>query len=289
MNIVIVVGFISIASKAILSCWQPQQQHQPWWHQQLFVDAFIPSDARRGKSHALFLSSNNNGEQQQHYSRQGKSRALFLSSRDNKQHQQHYSRHEKTRALFLSNGDDEQQQQQQKQKPDLVDKNIFLAAIDRIRAEIRTQEVAVAAAAAAGSNGELLQQATATAEEKVDISIEEEAKQDGYIYLVGKIDVELPIGTQPQLDLTESDGPLVLVTAVGDGTRDATGIQEFDTITKISVEDATHPLVLITKQTPLQATGGSLMEASQHALSLGKTTIRLEVQRLIKGYYAPPN
>lgn len=266
MNIVIVVGFISIASKAIVSCWQPQQQHQPWWHQQLFVDAFISSDARRGKSHALFLSSNNNGEQQQHYSRQGKSRAG------------------KTRALFLSNGDDEQQQ-----KPDLVDKNIFLAAIDRIRAEIRTQEVAAAAAAAAGSNGELLQQTTATVEEKVDISIEEEAKQDGYIYLVGKIDVELPIGTQPQLDLTESDGPLVLVTAVGDGTRDATGIQEFDTITKISVEDATHPLVLITKQTPLQATGGSLMEASQHALSLGKTTIRLEVQRLIKGYYAPPN
>lgn len=287
MNIVIVVGFISIASKAIVSCWQPQQQHQPWWHQQLFVDAFILSDARRGKSHALFLSSNNNGEQQQHYSRQGKSRALFLSSRDNKQQQQHYSRQGKTRALFLSNGDDEQQQKQQ--KPDLVDKNIFLAAIDRIRAEIRTQEVAAAAAAAAGSNGELLQQTTATVEEKVDISIEEEAKQDGYIYLVGKIDVELPIGTQPQLDLTESDGPLVLVTAVGDGTRDATGIQEFDTITKISVEDATHPLVLITKQTPLQATGGSLMEASQHALSLGKTTIRLEVQRLIKGYYAPPN
>jgi len=177
-------------------------------------------------------------------------------------------------VLYLSSIDGQQQQVKQQQKPDLVDQKIFLAAIDRVRAEIDAQ------IRGGGGGGEAEQQ-------QRSISIEEEAKQDGLIYLVGKLDVTLPIGTQPELDLTESDGPFVLVTNVGDNTRDATGMQEFDTITKVSVNDESNPLVIVTKQTPLQETGGALMAATQHALALGKSDIQLEVQRLIKGYYAP--
>jgi hypothetical protein len=211
------------------------------------------------------------------------------------------SRRSTSSPIFLSSTDDQQQQQQQQQqqaeqqlqqqKPDLVDQKIFLSAIDRVRAEIdaqiRSQE-AEAAAAAAEERGEVQQQQQQQQDQDQELmSKEEEAKQDGYIYLVGKIDCTLPIGTQPELDLTESDGPLVLVTGVGDNTRDATGMQQFDTITKVIVNDETNPMVIVTKQTTLQETGGALMAASQHALTLGKSDIQLEVQRLIKGYYAP--
>ena len=204
------------------------------------------------------------------------------------------SRGTSSSSLFLSSTDDQQQQQQaeqqlQQQKPDLVDQKIFLSAIDRVRdeidAQIRFQEAA-AAAAAAEERGEVQQEQDQDQQPQF-MSKEEEAKQDGYIYLVGKIDCTLPIGTQPELDLTESDGPLVLVTGVGDNTRDATGMQQFDTITKVIVNDETNPMVIVTKQTTLQETGGALMAASQHALTLGKSDIQLEVQRLIKGYYAP--
>ena len=206
------------------------------------------------------------------------------------------SRGTSSSSLFLSSTDDQQQQQQaeqqlQQQKPDLVDQKIFLSAIDRVRdeidAQIRFQEAA-AAAAAAEERGEVQQEQDQDQQPQL-MSKEEEAKQDGYIYLVGKIDCTLPIGTQPELDLTESDGPLVLVTGVGDNTRDATGMQQFDTITKVVVNDETNPMVIVTKQTTLQETGGALMAASQHALTLGKSDIQLEVQRLIKGYYAPEN
>ena len=208
------------------------------------------------------------------------------------------SRGTSSSSLFLSSTNDDQQQQQQQaeqqlqqQKPDLVDQKIFLSAIDRVRdeidAQIRFQEAA-AAAAAAEERGEVQQEQDQDQQPQF-MSKEEEAKQDGYIYLVGKIDCTLPIGTQPELDLTESDGPLVLVTGVGDNTRDATGMQQFDTITKVIVNDETNPMVIVTKQTTLQETGGALMAASQHALTLGKSDIQLEVQRLIKGYYAPEN
>jgi hypothetical protein len=206
------------------------------------------------------------------------------------------SRSTSSSSLFLSSTDDQQQQQQaeqqlQQQKPDLVDQKIFLSAIDRVRdeidAQIRSQEAAAAAAAAA-ERGEVQQLQDQDQDQQEQFMIMgEEAKQDGHIYLVGKIDCTLPIGTQPELDLTESDGPLVLVTGVGDNTRDATGMQQFDTITKVIVNDETNPMVIVTKQTTLQETGGALMAASQHALALGKSDIQLEVQRLIKGYYAP--
>mmetsp|Transcript_37032 Transcript_37032/g.42629 ORF Transcript_37032/g.42629 Transcript_37032/m.42629 type:complete len:255 (-) Transcript_37032:208-972(-) len=182
--------------------------------------------------------------------------------------------------MYLSSIDDQQQQIKQQNKPDLVDQKMFLAAIDRVRVEIDAQ-------IRGGGCDEVSLPEQQQQPQQRSMSIEEEAKQDGFIYLVGKLDVTLPIGTQPELDLTESDGPFVLVTNVGDNTRDATGMQEFDTITKVSVNDENNPLVIVTKQTPLQETGGALMAATQHALALGKSDIQLEVQRLIKGYYAP--
>jgi len=184
--------------------------------------------------------------------------------------------------MYLSSKDDQQQQVKQQNKPDLVDQKMFLAAIDRVRVEIDAQ---IRGGGGGGDEVSLPEQQPQP--QQRSMSIEEEAKQDGLIYLVGKLDVTLPIGTQPELDLTESDGPFVLVTNVGDNTRDATGMQEFDTITKVSVNDENNPLVIVTKQTPLQETGGALMAATQHALALGKSDIQLEVQRLIKGYYAP--
>lgn len=167
-------------------------------------------------------------------------------------------------------------------KPDLVDQTLFKAAINRINDEIeaqyRAQKIAEGIATEEPSE-----------EEKQWLAEQAQAKEDEkkYVYLVGKLDVTLPIDTQPELDLTESIGPLVLVTSVWGRTAEATGMQEFDTLTKVSVDDPNQPFVAKTKCTSLEETAGALTAAAQHAIALGKTEIQLEVQRLIKGYYAP--
>ena len=167
-------------------------------------------------------------------------------------------------------------------KPDLVDQALFKAAINRINDEIEAQYRA-----------QKIAEGTATEEpseeEKQWLAEQAQAKEDEkkYIFLVGKLDVTLPIDTQPELDLTESIGPLVLVTSVWGRTAEATGMQEFDTLTKVSVDDPNQPFVAKTKGTTLEETAGALTAAAQHAIKLGKTEIQLEVQRLIKGYYAP--
>jgi hypothetical protein len=167
-------------------------------------------------------------------------------------------------------------------KPDLVDSTLFKAAIKRINDEIeaqyQTQKIAEGTATEEPSEEE-----KQWLEEQAQGKIDEET----YIYLVGKLDVTLPIDTQPELDLTESVGPLVLVTNVWGRTAEATGMQEFDTLTKVSVDDPNQPFAAKTKCTTLEETAGALTAAAQHAISLGKTEIQLEVQRLIKGYYAP--
>jgi len=167
-------------------------------------------------------------------------------------------------------------------KPDLVDQTLFQAAIhrihDEIEAQFRAQKIAEGTATEEPSEDErewLAEQAAAKDDEQK------------YLFLVGKLDVTLPIDTQPELDLTESIGPLVLVTNVWGDTAENTGLQEFDTITKISVDDPQRPFVVATKCTSLEETAGALTAAAQHSIALGKTEIQLEVQRLIKGYYAP--
>ena len=172
-------------------------------------------------------------------------------------------------------------------KPDLVDSTLFKAAINRVDDEIEAQYHAQKAAEGTGTE--------APTEDELEWLAERaraKAEEANYIFLVGKLDVTLPIDTQPELDLTESIGPIVLVTSVWGRTAEATGMQEFDTLTKISVDDddpnSNRPVFAANvKCTTLEETAGALTAAAQHAIALGKTEIQLEVQRLIKGYYAP--
>jgi hypothetical protein len=167
-------------------------------------------------------------------------------------------------------------------KPDLVDSTLFKAAINRVDDEIEAQYHAQKAAEGTGTE--------APTEDELEWLAERaraKAEEANYIFLVGKLDVTLPIDTQPELDLTESIGPIVLVTSVWGRTAEATGMQEFDTLTKVSVDDPNRPFEAKVKCTTLEETAGALTAAAQHAIALGKTEIQLEVQRLIKGYYAP--
>lgn len=167
-------------------------------------------------------------------------------------------------------------------RPDLVDRTLFKAAIDRINDEIEAQYQSQKIAEGRATE-------EPTEDERLWLAEQARAKEDekNFVFLVGKLDVVLPIDTQPELDLTESLGPLVLVTNVWGRTAEATGMQEFDTLTNVSVDDPSEPFSAKTKCTTLEETAGALTAAAQHAIALGKTEINLEVQRLIKGYYAP--
>eukprot|EP00536_Pseudo-nitzschia_multiseries_P014876 jgi/Psemu1/216159/e_gw1.782.2.1 len=164
-------------------------------------------------------------------------------------------------------------------RPELVDQTIFKAAIDRVQDEIEAQYQA-----------QLEIEPSPEGERWLADRAKAKEEDQQYVFLVGKLDVSLPIDTQPELDLTESIGPMVLVTNVWGRTAEATGMQSFDTITKVGVisdNENEPPLEYKTLGTPLQETAGALTAAAQHAIKIGKTEIQLEVQRLIKGYYAP--
>ena len=174
-------------------------------------------------------------------------------------------------------------------KPDLVDQSTFVAAVDRVEAEIQ-------------------------------VALEQQAQQEGteappplppkddVRYAIGRLFVDLPIDTQPELDLTESTGPMVLVTGVWGRTAEVSGLQMYDTITAVTVgstaADLTQPqsdteaaqstnaqttFAASCKQSSLEETAAVLTAAAQHALQNGKTEIQLEVNRLIQGYYGAPN
>jgi hypothetical protein len=167
-------------------------------------------------------------------------------------------------------------------RPDLVDSTLFKAAINRVDDEIEAQYHSQKAAEGTGT-----EEPTEEEQQWLAERARAKAEEANYIFLVGKLDVTLPIDTQPELDLTESIGPIVLVTSVWGRTAEVTGMQEFDTLTKVSVDDPDQPFVAKVKCTTLDETAGALTAAAQHAIALGKTEIQLEVQRLIKGYYAP--
>jgi hypothetical protein len=120
------------------------------------------------------------------------------------------------------------------------------------------------------------------------------------VYAMGRLFVQLPIDKQPELDLTESIGPLVLVTDIYGATAETTGIQIYDTIVKVTVDTPTTPtdpssttttttttFSAITKYMSLEQTAAVLTAAAQHAIENGQTEITLELNRLINGYYAP--
>jgi hypothetical protein len=175
------------------------------------------------------------------------------------------------------------------ERPDLVEQSTFIAAVNRVEAEIQK------------ALEQQAQQEGTEAPPPLD-------NNDDMVYAIGRIFVDLPVDTQPELDLTESVGPMVLVTGVWGRTADISGLQTFDTITKVTVGSTAAELTssgqdnevaqsttsattfaASCKQTSLEETAAILTAAAQHALQNGKTEIQLEINRLIQGYYAPPS
>jgi TolA-binding protein len=194
--------------------------------------------------------------------------------------------------------------QQQQSRPDLVDQSLFIAAVERIE-----DEIAMAMEQQQMQDQEQQDQQEGTAGPSQP---SEEEPQGDAVYAIGRIFVDLPVDRQPELDLTESIGPLVLVTGVWGRTAEVSGLQPFDTITRVTVgssaaeltgsgEDRTDGTIRTAdsltpsttfaascKQRTLEETAAVLTAAAQHAVSQGRTDIQLEVNRLILGYYAQP-
>jgi hypothetical protein len=190
------------------------------------------------------------------------------------------------------------QLESQSSRPDLVDQTLFVNAVERIEDEISMAIAEQEGGQEGGQYVELQQQ-------------QQQQQQQDTAYAIGRIFVDLPVDTQPELDLTESTGPLVLVTGVWGRTAEISGLQMFDTITKVTVGSSAAELsgsgeyqdgtiktaesqtsattfVASCKQRTLEETAAVLTAAAQHALQQGKTEIQLEINRLIQGYYATP-
>jgi hypothetical protein len=209
-------------------------------------------------------------------------------------------------------------------RPTLVDQNTFVAAIERVEDEIaRAMDIMAQ---------QQQQEGTGESNNDYDVQQQQEEETDNLqphddddnddngnvVYAIGRLFVDLPVDQQPELDLTESTGPTVLVTGVWGKTAEISGLQPFDTITRVTVgssaaalssgssgEQAVDGSITTTAtssitaettttfaasclQSTLEETAAILTAAAQHALQNGKTTIQLEVNRLIEGYYAPP-
>ncbi|KAG7369410.1 hypothetical protein IV203_032153 [Nitzschia inconspicua] len=194
-------------------------------------------------------------------------------------------------------------------RPDLVDQNVFIAAIERVEDEIAM------AMQSQQQQEEQQQQDTndsCNTQKSENEDTNDNNNNNNMVYAIGRIFVDLPVDQQPELDLTESVGPMVLVTGVWGKTAEISGLQPFDTITQVTVgssaaaltnsgeqpdgtiRTATSTIQAETtfaascKQSTLEETAAILTAAAQHALQNGKTMIQLEVNRLIQGYYAPP-
>jgi hypothetical protein len=180
-------------------------------------------------------------------------------------------------------------------KPDLVDQKAFVAAIQRIENEIfaleqqQQQEQQQQYEGGGDGDGQQQQQSPPQPQQQAP------AIDQDVVLAIGRLYVELPIDTQPELDLTESEGPLVLVTGVWGRTAEETGLQVYDTIVSVSVggdnmneqEQQTPPTFsAYTKGQTLDQTAAVLTAAAQHSLQAGGTRITLEVNRLIQGFYA---
>lgn len=165
--------------------------------------------------------------------------------------------------LILSESKESSEPDSQNVPPkNLVDKATFVAATERLLAEV---------AKASSSN-------VATSSETSDLATPEEA-----VYAIGKLSVSLRIDTQPGLDFTESTG-LVLVSGVSEETAEETGIQPLDTIVQVRAADGTFQESA--KALNLEETIAILRAATNHALDNDKTEIELELNRLIQIRYA---
>lgn len=140
--------------------------------------------------------------------------------------------------------------------PNLVDKTEFVAAMKTLQTEI------------AKANG-----MAASAQQ-----------EEPSMYAIGRLTVQLSLD-EPGLDLSDNDGAgLVLVSGVSEKTAQQSGIQFGDTIVGIRVAGSAD--FQNCQARSLEETGGMLQAAAMHAVQNGQTTIELELNRLMKCYYA---
>ena len=135
-------------------------------------------------------------------------------------------------------------------RPDLVNKESFLEAVETIEKEI------------ARINGQ----------EYIN------DKDQGIEHAIGRLEVILPI--PPGIDLVETP-QLVLVNGIDLKAHQA-GIKPLDTIVSVSVGHTYHEK---TKALTIDETFEKVKSAISHAKAQGITEIKLELNRLIKGYY----
>ncbi len=102
---------------------------------------------------------------------------------------------------------------------------------------------------------------------------------EGTEYAIGRILIDLSI--PPQIDLVETP-ELVLVNGVSEGAQDQ-GIRPLDTI--VSVSAANGAFKNKTMGSNLDETFAIIKAAMESARQNGEDTIKLEVNRLIKGFY----
>lgn len=145
--------------------------------------------------------------------------------------------------------------------PNLVDKDVFLAAVDTLRTELANQQ----------------QPEHQPLPKKNDAD-----DDDKTFYAIGKVKINLDVSSgAPGMDLAESTGGLVLVSSVT-GHALTAGIQTGDTIVAVTAAGAFQE----TKAYSLEDTARVLMGAMKFAVQNGTPEIELELNRLIKMRYA---
>lgn len=164
-------------------------------------------------------------------------------------------------SAAADDGPGEGQEQQQQPPPNLVDKDLFVAAVDTLRAEMAKQNPVSAAT-----------------EETTNKNNPDD------FYAIGKVKVNLNVSSgNPGMDLAESTGGLVLVSGVTGHAVEA-GIQSGDTIVGVGVQAANA--YQDTCAYCLEDTARVLMGAMKLALENESSVIELELNRLIKMRYA---
>ena len=177
------------------------------------------------------------------------------------QHHGAASRHILSAANGEARGDDDDDDDDDDEPPppNLIDKDLFVTAVDTLRAEIAKQQ----------NDGVA--------------PLPEEKNPDDF-YAIGKVKVNLNISSgNPGMDLAESTGGLVLVSGVTGHAVEA-GIQTGDTIVGVAVDAA--DAYQETRAYCLEDTARVLMGAMKLALENGSPEIELELNRLIKMRYA---
>ena len=133
-------------------------------------------------------------------------------------------------------------------RPELVSQSTFISAIDTVYREVAKQQGV------------------------------EYVKEDdeNTAYAIGRLEVNLSI--PPQIDLVETP-ELVLVNGVSVSAQEE-GIQTLDTINAVSVGDSFHKS---TMSLGMDETFSIMKAAIEHARNTGQDTMKLDLNRLIKG------